>query len=447
MAATAEERIPALNSSEDIFSLAVPFAACSENRIGENAPEGQKSHQGIFSKNRTIAVGATRAKWSGTHQDSGRWWPKTVLEIAIDANGNTLSDASGRSFTWDFENRLTQVVNPGVGTTTFRYDPVGRRIQKSGPLGATNYLYDRMNDIEEVDNAVNVLSRYTFGGLDQPLSQVRSGTTSYYQGDAQGTVTSLSNPAGAESNTYTYDSFGKLTASTGSITNPFQYTGREFDSETGLFFNRARYLDPSSGRFLSEDPLQFDGGINFFRYVGNRPTKFTDAFGLQQQCDKKSCGIDQAPEYDVNGSAPGGTTFHWNAVFKNDSTHDPKCSSSHGTCNSHPIKDFHRMTSQKTGTKIAIRTTSGMAGEAAPILICSRASTGTAVTDTAAMTHQTGFLPATFCGSDSSSWMSATVATPSTRARQSTSTFEVMDESILGSDFGQSSFRLRDGTG
>jgi RHS repeat-associated protein len=242
-----------------------------------------------------------------------------------DANGNTLSDASGRSFTWDFENRLTQVVNPGVGTTTFRYDPVGRRIQKSGPLGATNYLYDRMNDIEEVDNAVNVLSRYTFGGLDQPLSQVRSGTTSYYQGDAQGTVTSLSNPAGAESNTYTYDSFGKLTASTGSITNPFQYTGREFDSETGLFFNRARYLDPSSGRFLSEDPLQFDGGINFFRYVGNRPTKFTDAFGLQQQCDKKSCGIDQAPEYDVNGSAPGGTTFHWNAVFKNDSTHDPKC--------------------------------------------------------------------------------------------------------------------------
>jgi YD repeat-containing protein len=59
-----------------------------------------------------------------------------------DANGNTLSDPSGKSFTWDFENRLTQVVNPGVGTTTFRYDPFGSRIQKSGPLGTTNYLYD-----------------------------------------------------------------------------------------------------------------------------------------------------------------------------------------------------------------------------------------------------------------------------------------------------------------
>jgi len=64
------------------------------------------------------------------------------LLCAYDANGNTLTDAQGRSFTWDFENRLTQVVNPGVGTTTFRYDPFGRRIQKSGPLGTTNYLYD-----------------------------------------------------------------------------------------------------------------------------------------------------------------------------------------------------------------------------------------------------------------------------------------------------------------
>ena len=64
-----------------------------------------------------------------------------VAIYAYDANGNTLSDAQGRSFTWDFENRLTQATNPGVGTTTFRYDPFGRRIQKSGPLGITNYLY------------------------------------------------------------------------------------------------------------------------------------------------------------------------------------------------------------------------------------------------------------------------------------------------------------------
>jgi YD repeat-containing protein len=57
-----------------------------------------------------------------------------------------IRDASGKSYSWDFENRLTQAVVPGTngGTTTFKYDPFGRRIQKSGPLGTTNYLYDGM---------------------------------------------------------------------------------------------------------------------------------------------------------------------------------------------------------------------------------------------------------------------------------------------------------------
>ncbi len=75
-----------------------------------------------------------------------------------DANGNTLTDSSGKQYTWDFENRLTQAVVPGTngGTTTFKYDPFGRRIQKSGPLGTTNYLYDGVNDIEEMGVSVRL---------------------------------------------------------------------------------------------------------------------------------------------------------------------------------------------------------------------------------------------------------------------------------------------------
>jgi hypothetical protein len=69
---------------------------------------------------------------------------------------------------------------------------------------------------------------------------LRSGTTSYYQVDGLKTVTWLSNTAGALAQTYTFDSFGKQTASSGSLTNPFQYTGREFDTETNLDFLRAR---------------------------------------------------------------------------------------------------------------------------------------------------------------------------------------------------------------
>ena len=206
-----------------------------------------------------------------------------LLTVAYDANGNTLSDPSGRSYTWDFENRLIQAVVPGTngGTTTFKYDPFGRRIQKSGPLGTTNYLYDGVNSLEEVDQSGGVLARYAQSDLiDEPLSEFRAGTASYYQQDGVGSVSSLSNSAGALANSYTYDSFGRLTGSTGTLINPYQYTGRDIDGETGLSYFRMRYYDPSVGRFLSEDPIRFLGGADFFAYVGNNPTNFTDWLGL-----------------------------------------------------------------------------------------------------------------------------------------------------------------------
>jgi RHS repeat-associated protein len=80
-------------------------------------------------------------------------------------------------------------------------------------------------------------------------------------------------------NTYTYNSFGNVTASTGSIVNRFQYTGREFDPEDSLYFYRARYYDQTTGRFISEDPIQFRAGINFYLYVWNRATGLVDPTG------------------------------------------------------------------------------------------------------------------------------------------------------------------------
>ena len=172
--------------------------------------------------------------------------------VAYDANGNTLSDASGRTYTWDFGNRLASTVVPGTGTVSFKYDPFGRRIQKSSPLGTTNYLYSGPNLEEEVDNVGNVLARYAQGLIvDEPLSEFRSGGTSYYEADVLGSITSLSNSSGALANTYIYDSYGNLTASTGTLINPFQCTGRDYDPESGLRYYRTRYYDPSDGRFTS----------------------------------------------------------------------------------------------------------------------------------------------------------------------------------------------------
>jgi RHS repeat-associated protein len=156
--------------------------------------------------------------------------------------------------------------------------------------GTTNYLYDGFNPLEEVDNTGSVLAQYTQGRSEdgEPLSELRSGTTSYYQQDGIESVSSLTSATGVIGSSYAFDSFGQLTAHSGTLANPFQFTGREFDSETGIYFHRARYLDPSTGRFLSEDPIR--SGKNFYAYVHNDPIKFVDPFGLQDSASPWQVG-------------------------------------------------------------------------------------------------------------------------------------------------------------
>jgi RHS repeat-associated protein len=108
---------------------------------------------------------------------------------------------------------------------------------------------------------------------------LRSSATSYYENDELGSITSLTNASGGIVQSYTFDSFGKTTASSGSLTNPFRYTARESDSETGLYYYRARYYDPNTGRFLGEDRVRFQGGNNFYRYVKNSPLVWIDPSG------------------------------------------------------------------------------------------------------------------------------------------------------------------------
>src|SRR5271163_4005133 len=120
---------------------------------------------------------------------------------------------------------------------TFKYDPFGRRIYKSSSSGTSIYAYDGNNLVEETNATGSVAARYEqTQNIDEPLAVLRSGASSYYQADGVGSVTSLRNAAGALAQTYIFDSFWNRTASTGSPMNPFRYTARESDTETGLYY-------------------------------------------------------------------------------------------------------------------------------------------------------------------------------------------------------------------
>jgi len=228
--------------------------------------------------------------------------PSTSYTYNYNGNTATKVDSTGTTtYVWDFENRLTSVTLPGSGgAVTFKYDPYGRRIYKSSSAATSIYAYDGKNLAEEANSTGTAVARYAqTEGTDEPLAMLRNGTTSYYEQDGIDSVTSLSSASGTLAQTYTFDSLGKLTASSGSLTNPFQYTAREFDQETSLYFYRARYYDPSIGRFLSEDPLGFDEGTNFYPYAGNSPINFNDPFGLYTLKPKKHPVPPPSPQLDT----------------------------------------------------------------------------------------------------------------------------------------------------
>jgi RHS repeat-associated protein len=232
--------------------------------------------------NRLTSAGPTTYSYNTSNELTST----SAATYTYDNNGNTTSktDSTGTTYyTWDFENRLASVTLPGTGgTVNFKYDPFGRRIEKIAPMsGTTIYAYDGDNITEELGAGGNLLAHYTQGaGSDEPLAMTGTGGIYFYHADGLGSTTSLTDSTGNVAASYVYDSFGKLTASTGSVPNPFQYTGREFDSEMGLQYHRARYYDPVNGRFLSEDPAGFAGGMNMYGYAADNPVNLLDPDGL-----------------------------------------------------------------------------------------------------------------------------------------------------------------------
>jgi RHS repeat-associated protein len=186
---------------------------------------------------------------------------------------------------------------------TYGYDVFGDRIEKdvwthsSGTTTTTRFAYDlgdsspSLNGLgsagsiwSDLNSSNGLLTRYIFGdAVDQMVARISSsGTAAWYLTDRLGSVRDITDNTGAVIDHVNYDGFGNVTSETQPTNGDrFKWTGRELDSETGLQYNRARYYDPKTGRWISQDPVGLGAGDgNLYRYVTNDTPNSTDPSGL-----------------------------------------------------------------------------------------------------------------------------------------------------------------------
>ena len=209
--------------------------------------------------------------------------------LVFNANGN-LSTFQGATYTWALGNRLVGVSRPGM-TASYAYDGEDRRTMKVVDGVTTRTLWSGADEVAEMDGAGNILRRFIpdgSGAMDGRLASLEaSGTIYWHHTDHQGSVVATSNASGAPVSLVNYSPNGELgTAADGaSLTapptgSPFGYTGRQYDSETGLWQYRARYYHPQLGQFVSTDPIGTKDDPNLYLYVGQDPVNRVDPTGL-----------------------------------------------------------------------------------------------------------------------------------------------------------------------
>jgi len=205
------------------------------------------------------------------------------VRIASDGNGNLLDGRKkGQTlfdYTWDARNQLVDVSDTGV-SASFAYDGLGRRVSKTVNGAITEFLYDGLNPVQELSGGSIVANLLTGLGIDEFVIRTEGGSPSTILTDALGSTVALTDGTGTVQTEYTYEPFGAVTTTGAGNSNAYQYTGREQDG-TSLMFYRARYYSPTLHRFISEDPIGLAGGDNnLYAYVSNSPLRLRDPLGL-----------------------------------------------------------------------------------------------------------------------------------------------------------------------
>ena len=235
-----------------------------------------------------VSVKLPNAVTNTTYNQANQMLTFNDKSITYDANGNmtSVTNACGiTNYTWDVRNRLAGISGFNTDcaplTASFKYDALGRRIEKTINSKTINYLYDGLDIVQEIENGTVTVNYVRTLNIDEPLARIKTdGTIRFYQQDALGSVIALTDETGVIKTQYSYDPFGAVIITGEASDNPFQFAGRENDG-TGLLFERNRYLSFELQRYISQDPIGFAGGdVNFYSRVGNNPVNFVDPLGL-----------------------------------------------------------------------------------------------------------------------------------------------------------------------
>ena len=278
------------NGRTSAFTYDPLYRLLSENITGV-ANNGLLTYTLDAVGNRTALTSTLTAlqSQSFTYDDNDR-----ISGDTFDNNGNTTS-SDGVTYTYDFEDRPVSTAS-GLQMV---YDGDGNLVAETVAGVTRQFLVDELTPtgyaqiVEELVSG-SVTAQYTHGLMR--INQRRSGLVSYYGYDPGGSTRQLFDSTGAATDTYAYDAFGNIVSRTGSTTNEFLHRGERFDSALGMYYLRARYYIPRSGRFLTADKYEGEGTPNcncaarnqhvrlerahhLFRYTNSDPVNFLDRSG------------------------------------------------------------------------------------------------------------------------------------------------------------------------
>jgi RHS repeat-associated protein len=214
-----------------------------------------------------------------------------VTEAYAYDDGDKLLTAGSKSYAYDLAGRTIQVDSPS-GSTYCAYDDEGRLTAVTGAGPNQTYTYNGL-DARRTKSGGGASNTYKRNGVGPTapvindgaavytpgISERRSGVSKWSHQDYLGSTKALTNSSETVTDTRQYDAFGLQTGSTGSSPTPFGFAGGwgYQSDETGLQLLGHRYYDPSTGRFLTRDPIK--DGRNWYGYCENNPTRFVDPTG------------------------------------------------------------------------------------------------------------------------------------------------------------------------